>query len=226
MATTFRDLKTRTLLLLDDTIIITGSSSGSSGSALGILEGESNSGSILKNAVDSALDAILPWYWKTSTYEFPTSGSILGLPTDFHHVESIYDANFGYFLGPTMLTPGNGWGSGMVGNGYILFPSGSITVSQELSGSGTLYYGAIWGKPTEDDDLLETPDYLNTALALYAASYCMFPQVRTASKLGSFKTSIDSGKPTDNPEMLGCDFFLKRFNIEMDRLPKMSTGVR
>jgi hypothetical protein len=89
----------------------------------------------------------------------------------------------------------------------------------------TVYYSAYWAKPEDDEEALETPDIATAALTMFAASYCLLNSASQASSIRQFGTKVDSGKPTDNPLEQSSTYFMKRFEIELQRIPPSLKGM-
>lgn len=213
--TTFGELKQIIIRMLGDE-----ESAGASP-----IEGTAYSAELLQDAIHGALDAILPWVWKRSTSTLAASTSVFTLPADFYRVEAIWDSTSELYLSPTLMAPGQA-GPFTGENGWYEYPEGSLTLYTALdTDGGKLYYAAKWTKPTSDATALETPAYATTGIALWACSYCQLPKATLASDLGQYKRRMDSGDPTDNPLIDMSTYFLKRFDIEMTRMPLRARGV-
>ncbi len=233
---TVADLKKRILLLLGDDV--------ASGAGEPIYGGQYSEDALLAG-VHAALDAILPWVWKRSVFELNTSddgGYTFTLPSDFYQVEGIVETI------TTSNTTSNSTYSGNTKiygrysplqtfqakempdysqNYWMLFPFGNITfTTQILSGANAkMFYAATWTKPTDDAEVIETPEYALTALSLYAASNCLLGKAVAAANIRQYGTKVDSGNPEDNP-MLSVSTYLQRvFDISVQRFPTMPRGV-
>lgn len=181
---------------------------------------------LLLNAVHSALDAILPQCWKPATYTLSGALAQYALPSDTYEIQAVYDSNLKMFVDSMILAPGEP-GANVSGNAWTEYPSGYLSLLTALSASGgILYYAATWTKPTADTDVLATPAYALTALTMYGASYAILNKLSAASKLGNYKTRLDSGDPTDQPLQQLSTYLLKRFEIEMNRMPKQMRGSK
>ena len=136
------------------------------------------------------------------------------------------DLGTGKFIPENSIIPLGYWSETMVtGNAFMLYPEGGVTFVEALPENGaTLYYTASWEEPTSGSNALETPDYANTALSFYAASYCAASKSVTTADIGQYKVKVDSGKPTDNPMIDLSNFLLSRFNIEVGRMPIRKKG--
>jgi len=222
MSTTFGTLKTRALLLLGDDVVVT----GTGGSA--ITSGSNNSADLLTAAVAAALDAILPWYWKRKTLALTGGSTVYGLASDHWRMEAVLDLQSGKFLPTVLPSVSNSWGEGyMDNNGWLEYPSGSITFSASIPTDGaTIYYHALWVKPVYDTDNLEVPDFLVAALCFYVASYCCVPKAYNSANIRQYGTRVDSGTPEDNPLMSMSNNYMKRFELEMSRVPISARGEK
>lgn len=214
--TTYAELKRHTLLLLDDDV--------KAGPPLG---GTDYSTTVLDFAVAAAYRAILPKVWKPSADDILAGATSHTLPSDVYEVQGILDISNGDFLPSFILSANSGYGAGTTGNRWILYPKGTVTFSNEIgSEGGTLYYAAQWALPTDDTDDIEPPDYAVTALVLYMASHLLLGSAASAGSLAQYKARVDSGTPEDNPLKDLSNLFLKRFDIEMSKLPMMEKGIQ
>lgn len=180
---------------------------------------------LLEDAVEAALDAILPHCWKPSKYTLSGAASSYALPSDVHEVQAVWDSNIDTFIDPAVLAPGEPSAS-QTGNGWFLYPNGYISLYSSLGSSGgVLYYSAVWDKPSADADVIEAPQYATTPLVLYGASYVLLYRMGAQARLANYKTRIDSGTPTDNPLLDYSTYLIKRFDIEMSRMPDRKSVV-
>jgi hypothetical protein len=185
------------------------------------------------NSLASALDAILPWFPKTAISTITGTGAYTyTLPDDYYRIETCVNDADGEMLPSAMLISGNFRGDDIQGtNDWIEYPHGSITFSKSLDTgqSYTLFYLAHWTRPTinsQDEEVLETPDFLDTALALYTTAQMLLPQAVSASEVRQFNTRVDSGNPEHNPMQESTKFLLRLFNDEMNRHPKYQKAQR
>ncbi len=223
---TVADLKKRILLLLGDDV--------ASGAGEPIYGGQYSEDALLAG-VHAALDAVLPWVWKRSVFELNTSddGYVFTLPDDFYQVEGIAEslsisnntlvygryAPMETFRAREVLDSSQAY--------WMLFPRGKVTFSGKitLTAGAKMFYAATWTKPTDDTEVLETPEYALTALSLYAASNCLLGKAVAAANIRQYGTKVDSGNPEDNP-MLSVSTYLQRvFDISVQRFPTMPRGV-
>lgn len=181
---------------------------------------------LLLDAVHAALDAILPGCWKPASYNLVGANTSYAAPTTMYEPQAVFDNNLKMFIDPAVLAPGEP-GANISGNAWFEYPNGYITFYTALTASGgILYYASQWAKPTVDSTELETPDYATNALVMYGASYAILNKAAAAAKLGNYRTRLDSGDPTDQPLKDFSTYLLKRFDIEMNRMPKQIKGVR
>jgi hypothetical protein len=180
-----------------------------------------------------ALDAILPWFPKTGTLEIVGDGTkVYSLPEDYYEVEAVVFDDTGEMLPKAMLIPTHFRGDSIQGtNDWLEYPYGSISFSKALTvgETYTLYYLAHWTKPTtstEGTTELETPEYLDNALALYTAAQMLIPTAISASEVRQFNTKVDSGNPEHNPMQETTKYLLRLFSDEMNRHPKYQKAQR
>lgn len=181
---------------------------------------------LMLDAAHTALDAILPHCWKPAKYTLSGAADSYSLPTDIFEAQAVWDSGKNTFLDSAILAPGEPSASAS-GNGWFLYPNGYVSFYTALSASGgILYYSAVWAKPTADSAAIEAPEYATAGLVMYASSYALLMRIGAQARLGNYKTRIDSGTPEDNPLLDYSTYLLKRFDIEMSRLPRMVKGVR
>lgn len=216
MDTSFGDAKLAVLRLLGDEILVDDYLPvGGSGYGYELLE----------DAIHAALDAICSRSWKQAITTLTADGetSLFELPVDLIEVESVYDANQLAFIPRIEMAVGDPFIS-TAGNGWLLYPQGYISFVGEVAEDITVYYSSLWEKPTSDDDLLEPPGICLTPIIYFAASYCLLPDAAQAADIRQFNTKVDSGQPTDNPKAEMSNYLLKRFEIELQRVPQMTKG--
>lgn len=178
------------------------------------------------DSLSAALDAILPWVPKTSTYSIAGDGSYsYDLPSDCYEVETCVIDDTGEMLPLAMLISGYFRGDSIQGNNdWIEFPHGSISFSKAIPTGTTyqLYYLAHWTKPTETtlELELEPPEYITNALTLYTVAQMLIPAAISASEVRQFNTKVDSGNPEHNPMEETTRYLYKLFADEMNRHPK------
>jgi hypothetical protein len=217
MDTTFGELKRKVLRLLADEAQEVGSGEGPLG-------GATYGADLLQDAVHAALDAITSKVWKLSVVDIEGAVSEAALPSDVINVDAVYDYELGLFI-PRMQTQIGTPLVNTTGNAWLLYPANEITFVNTLGSDGaTIYYGSSWGKPVQDDDVLEPPSTALVCLILFAASYCLVPDAVSSASIRQFNTKVDSGQPTDIPARVISDFLLGRFERELQRLPMMERG--
>lgn len=201
---TFGQVKEAVLRLLDDE------------------EGETYNEDLVLDAIGVALDEILPWIPKLATTTLASGSSTFTLPSDLYAVEAVLDAD-GEVLPRVRLLVGDNFSDNISPNGYMFFPSGSITFGIPLTEAYTLYYLAQWAKPTDtttDTEALEPPDYAIYPITLYAAAYCIIRDAVSITEIRQFNTRVDGGNPEDNPRQMAILFLIKMFKDTISRVPK------
>jgi hypothetical protein len=114
---------------------------------------------------------------------------------------------------------------GVAGNAWSLFPHGKISFINDLGESGAkVYYSSVWNKPEAPDEVIESPESSTIAICLYAASYCLLNKSAGSADIRQYNTKVDSGAPTDIPQKTMSDFFYRRYELELQRLPSMEKG--
>lgn len=179
------------------------------------------------DGLSAALDAILPWYPKTGIEELVgDGGNIYDLPEGYYQIESCISQANGQLLPRASLFPDLYRGDYAQGpNNWIEFPHGSITFSKKLPVGEIyeIYYLAHWSKPTSSDmnsKELETPKYLDHALALYTTAQMLLPSAVSAAEVRQFNTRVDSGHPEHNPMQQSTLYLLRLFTDEMNKHPR------
>ena len=184
------------------------------------------------DALDAALEAILPWVPKTSIYEIEgDGGATYALPEDCYQIEACADSVSGELLEKAQLVPGHYRGEITQENDWLEYPHRHIAFSKTLSVGETitLYYLAHWDKPLDNNQLnddLEPPAYSHHGIALYATAYMLFPSAISASEVRQFNTKVDSGHPEHNPMQQSATYLLRLFADEMNRHPKHQKAQR
>ena len=218
MSITFADLKGKIIRVLGD-IVVPGGSGGEP------LAGTTYGEDLLKDAVHAALDAITIRRFKSSVVQVAGDYGQMDVPEDLIEVEAILDVTNNIFLEQVPMKVGKGLSAnGQLG--WYIYPTGTIVFTNDLGDSGAeLYYSAYWVKPEDDEEELETPDICVSALTMFAASYCLLNSASQASSIRQFNMKVDSGKPTDNPLEQSSTYFMKRFEIELQRIPPSPKGI-
>jgi hypothetical protein len=106
-------------------------------------------------------------------------------------------------------------------NAWYLYPSGTITFLNAIQSGVRIYYSTFWTMLSDDSDVLDTPVFLQNAIAYYAASQCALAKSGQSASIRQFNTKVDSGNPDDNPLLQQSNGFMKRYQIEMATVPMM-----
>jgi len=180
---------------------------------------------LLLDGCHAALLALSSRYWKSAVLEIDASDTekTVELPADLVDVEGVFDAKLNQFIPKTFLQAGSSL-SGSNQNSWIDYPAGTIALSQPMASGGKVFYSAHWELPEEDDDTLEVPSMCLTFLALFATSFCYLRKAAETGDLRQFNTKSDSGTPVMNPAENLSNLFLKRSEIELQRLPMKQKG--
>ena len=220
MDTTFGELKQKILRLVGDDPIVPGS-----GDTFKVY-GAQFTAELLEDSVHAALDAICNRYPKSSVFQIDGGDITVDLPADLIEVEGVL-LDTGYMI-PQIQLIARSLPLGNESNAWDTYTEGSITLQIALDTASTalVYYSATWAYPVDDDDALEPPRFLVTPLALYAAHYAIFYGASQTGTLSQYKTKVDSGQPTDNPLMDLANFFLKHYEIELQRVPMKPKGTK
>jgi hypothetical protein len=200
---------------------------------LGDPQGAQYEVSLLDDALASALIAVCKWVPKTQNTALAGDNSKLefDLPANLYRITAVLDSSNDFFLPQTNLTPGISPGVGkasnnqITGNDWIEYPEGHITFANAPSGSITVYYGAIWKYPTEDNEALETPSFLLTAITYYCCGYVVSNNALASANTRQYNVKVDSGTPSENPLRDMATYFFKLFENEMNSLPARVRGV-
>ncbi len=184
------------------------------------------------DAITSAHDALLP-FWpqaKVGAIVAASDTRIYDLPVDTYEVEAIVDSSTGEVLPQASLYAGAFLGqTATAPNDWAMYPAGSVTFFKAPANNLDLYYSAYWTKPTEgakDDDDLEPPDFLITAMTYYGAAYMITPPAVSITEIRQFNQKVDSGNPEHNPMKKASDWLMTRFLGEMKRLPAYRKSQR
>jgi len=220
MDITFDVIKAKVIHLLADDV-----ATGSDEYGGGPLYGSSYDANLLRDAVHAALDAITIKMWKPQTFDIAGSISEKDLPDGLLAVEGVYDKTAGIYLPHMNLQANQESLIGIAGNAWSLFPHGKISFINDLGESGAkVYYSSVWNKPEAPDEVIEPPESSTIAICLYAASYCLLNKSAGSADIRQYNTKVDSGAPTDIPQKTMSDFFYRRYELELQRLPSMEKG--
>jgi hypothetical protein len=186
------------------------------------------------DAINAALDAILPWVPKTAKTTFTGDGTsvVFALPGDLYEIEAVVVNSSGEVLPRSILSPGQKLGLlSLNTNQWLEYPNGSITLAKPLNTNEVydLYYLAHWAKVTAtslDATVMEPPAVTMIGLTIFAAAYALLPSAVGAAEYGQFKTRIDSGNPEHNPMQKTTLYLLELFAREMNRHPKHQKATK
>jgi hypothetical protein len=183
------------------------------------------------DAIASAHDALLPFWPKAQVGSIVASeAKTYDLPTDVFEVEAIVDSGTGEVLPQASLYAGAFLGQQAAApNDWAMYPAGSVTFFKAPSNDLDLYYSAYWTKPTEntdENDDLEPPDFLVTAMTFYGAAYLITPSAVSITEIRQFNQKQDSGNPEHNPMKKATDWLMSKFLAEMTRLPAYRKSQR
>ena len=219
--TTFGNYKKKLIRLAGDSVKMEDTPSGPA--PVSPIRGVQLDAELLEDACHAALHAITGRQWKSSVHLISIAGEEHVLPEDLIEIDAIYDAGLESFI-PRLTFDLN---SALEGNSWVDTPQGSVTFTTELGDSGAkIYYSADWELPVDDDEALECPEFCLTALLLYGASYVFLRKASSQSELAQFKTRVDSGTPEDIPAAAVGNYFLRRFESEMTRMPMKQKGTQ
>jgi hypothetical protein len=189
--------------------------------------GTNTSSELLTDAVVAAISALASRYWKRAilAIEADPDATSVDVPEDLIEIEGIYDTEIGGFIpkayfqiGETLL--------GTNQNVWTDFPTGTITYSQPMAEGGNIYYSAEWEIPTADDSVIEPPSFCLSYITLYATSFVQLKNANAQAELRQYGTKVDSGTPVMLPAKDMSDYFMKRAELEAQRLPLLEKGLR
>lgn len=204
------------------------------------LHGSQVSAELLADAVEAALSAVCSRLPKSFAVSY-SNGASFALPVGLIDIDGILDSATGVFIPQVQVranegtfsnpnTSGNGWmlycpptfDPGVDENGGVVTLIGNIPSDKSV----TVYYTGNWPVPSKDSDVISTPPILITPLALFGASYCIIQDASRAARLRQYNTKVDSGVPTNNPLIDQSNFLLKRYEIELTKVPMRTSGVK
>lgn len=178
---------------------------------------------LIMDGIGAAMRALNQFYPKQSMASLTAGSTVYDLPSDCFDIEAVIDSDTGEIYKRIMLIPGQKLSDLFSGNSWLLSPTGSITFMEATQNDITLYYLANWPVPTPDsqeDLVLEPPEFLKTGLIFYATAYCLVPGAQSSGETGQWKTKIDSGNPEHNPLMKVANWLVKWAEIEWSRQPQ------
>lgn len=183
---------------------------------------------LINDGIVAALEAILPWVFKRSEVVLEADGVIteFELPEDLYRITAVFDADSGRYLKQNTLSAGDSPGSDLNSNqDWMEYPELSLSLANAPTQDITVFYGAVWAVPEDDDDALECPGWCIRAIVYYAASYALLEKASSSANIRQWNVQIDSGTPIMNPMRDMSTYYLERFRIEMDRMPARIRGV-
>lgn len=155
----------------------------------------------------------------TATYSTTVGSSgVVGLPDDVLQIRAIHYPEGPYYIEQLSIIPGKSF----AGKGWYEWPTGTLRFVDVVGRVDVEYYAYYRTIRTADDDsaLVRIPKWALYPIVLLAAYYCMVPESVTASQLGQWDSTIDSGNPEHNPLMKQARFFWERYTIEVDQWPR------
>lgn len=186
------------------------------------------SATLINDGIVAALEAILPWVFKRSEVVLEADGETteFELPEDLYRITAVFDADSGLYLKQNTLSAGDSPGSDLNSNqDWMEYPELSLSLANAPETDITVFYGATWAVPEDDDDVLEPPSWCTRAIVFYAASYALLEKASSAANIRQWNVQVDSGTPVMNPMRDMSTYYLERFRIEMDRMPARIRGV-
>jgi hypothetical protein len=171
---------------------------------------------LLLDGIEAALNEVLAWVPKNASTSLEGDGTEteFALPDDLYRIISVYDTHEGSYI-PQSIMSGD-----VSSNDWVEYPEGYITFSVAPEDAVTVYYGASWTVPVEDDDVIETPDWLTRAICFYAASYALLRSSVEGANLNQFDIkTVDSGTPLMNPLLDMSTHYYDRFIQAMKTMP-------
>lgn len=210
--TTYQDLVTRVLRVLDD------------------VDQAKFDDDIVFDGLLAAHDAILPWVPRFAKATI-TSGSdgLCLLPSDCYLVDAVQTAADGVFLPKDILSPNTVRGQFTTANNWSDYPRGYVSLSY-ISTTGisiNVFYRAYWDKPSTSSDtahIIEVPPHAHNGMVYYAGAHCLIPEAVSSANLNQFKMRPEQGTPVDNAIEGMSNLFLNRFYAEMKMMPPFVRG--
>lgn len=195
--------------------------------------GDSTDDGLVHDGVCAALDAVLPWHAQRKLQTISGDGTSVsfGLASDLYEIDAVVDVETGVILPRATLAPGIVRGANMAGdNNWIEYPSGTLLFSRALGSDKEVrvFYRAHWEKPESENDAsfeLTIPEFLEGAVAIYSAAYCMMPKAVETATVRQYATKVDSGNPEHNPMADRVNFLMKLFVDEVSRHPRQVAGA-
>ena len=210
----FKELKQKIIRSVEDTVDENASP----------LSGATYLAANLEDAAHAALHAIASRYWKRAVLSVNADAESVTVPDNFIDVDGVYDKKDALFIPKLAFQVGNALAT-TVGNGFFLYPSGTITFINKIGSLGaTVFYQSHWTRPEKDNDLLDCPDFLVTALVQYSGAYLLGANAVSSASIRQYNTKVDSGQPGDIPQMKMSNFLMARYEEELKRIPMLEKG--
>lgn len=211
MITTLRETKEKIARLLNDEVVV---------DDYGITGGTTYDADLITDAIRAALDALSSRMWKSKSFTYEANNDYFEMPDDILEIFAVYDYFLGIYIPKQQMLPGLSMLDAQYQNSWIDIPAGDLVFSADLGEDGALvYYIAAWQLPEDEEEPLEPPEIALNAILFYACSYCLLQQASGISTIRQYNTKVDSGKPIDNPTNEMANYFLRRFESEMQRFP-------
>jgi hypothetical protein len=211
---TFKTLKQKVIRAVEDTV------NEDSASTAGSTYNED----VLKDAVHAALSSIAQRVWSRGILEVEAEKISVQLPVSLIDIDGVYDATLGLFIPKISFQVGQALSSSH-GNGWFLYPTGSMTFMNSIGTNGAvIYHTAHWEKPDKDGDIIDAPDFTVNCLVLYASAFLLGASSVSSAAIRQFNTRVDSGQPGDIPQMKMSDYLMRRYEEELKRIPMMEKG--
>ena len=151
------------------------------------------------------LDDFTTYIPKSRSITYPSSVTQPFLPNDFY-VPNVIEFPDGVFIEEIKLTPGTKLYSGGLDEiSATSYPVAWFRDDEYIyllnvpSGDWRLHYYAYYLNVETVDSLISLPRWAYQALVYFVASSAMSRKSVNAAQLDQWDTSLDSGKPTDNP---------------------------
>jgi hypothetical protein len=195
---------------------------------LGDPSGEVYAAEFLRDGINAALDAILPWCPKlgVTTLTGDDSTAEFSLPSGCYDVDAIVSQTSGETLRHMVFAPGSSFlDVSPYENLWVYTPDSKIKfgVAPPSGSTYEVYYLQQWTHLTSTTVLsttIEPPDWTVIGITLYAAAYLLLPASLDTANLRQYATKVDSGNPEHNPLQKSITYLLTLFQQEMNRHPR------
>jgi hypothetical protein len=118
------------------------------------------------------------------------------------------------FLPPLKVRPDLVFANGHSQRAYYEWPMGTLSLAFIVPNgqSVTLDYFKIWTPPTDDNSIMEFPQWMEMPFAYFVAAYAMEPVGVQASRIRQWNRKQDSGNPEHNPLHRQTEHFIAMAN--------------